>query len=238
MKKLILIIAAALTLVASPARAQLTDQTKVLEQVKSEFPAAWTCAHTDRACAWDYIKIVACRLNPDGKGPWGLNGRRGDPKPERMSWDALNYCGTGPASDPTGRCNAPLTIIDTIGSAGAPNAHVIWLPFASDPTPGAWIKPFDCAGVPAPLPPPPPLPAPLPLPVVHKPYPGDAYFTEKVGALIEADYLEAGQTLNAGSVVWISRTIWRYVNEGLSIEQSTTRTRKELRQALGLKPLP
>lgn len=222
-------------LLASPAAAQLTDQTAILNAVKAENPAAWACAHTDRPCAWDYIKLVACRLNPTGFGPWGLNGRRGDPKPEKMSWDALNYCGQGPASDPTKACGSPLTIIDVIGGAGGPNPVVIWQEFKTDPTPGAWIKPTGCSAAPAPTPQPPVVVVP---PVVHKPYPGDAYFADKVGKLLEADYAEAGQTFNAGVAVWFSRTIWRYVNEGMSIEQSTAQTRKELRQALNLPPLP
>lgn len=83
-----------------------------------------------------------------------------------------------------------------------------------------------------------PSPTPTPQPPVTKPYPGDAYFIEHVGTVLVADYTEAEQTLNAGSVVWISRTIWRYVAEGMSIEQSTAQSRKEWRAALGLPALP
>jgi hypothetical protein len=83
-----------------------------------------------------------------------------------------------------------------------------------------------------------PAPTPTPQPPAAKPYPGDAYFVEKVGIVLVADYAEAGQMLNAGSVVWISRTLWRYLNEGMSIEQSTSQSRKEWRGALGLPALP
>jgi hypothetical protein len=75
-------------------------------------------------------------------------------------------------------------------------------------------------------PPPPPKP----------PYPGDAFFTEQIGRVLESDYTEAGQRLNAGSSVWFSRTIWRHVNEGMSMEQSAAQSRKEWRAALGLNP--
>jgi len=78
-----------------------------------------------------------------------------------------------------------------------------------------------------------PAPTPIPPPVT-KPYPGDAFFIEKLGQILEWDYAEAGQRLNAGSSVWFSRTLWRYLNEGMSIEQSTAQSRKEWRAALGL----
>lgn len=79
-----------------------------------------------------------------------------------------------------------------------------------------------------------PSPKPEPQPPAHKPYPGDAFFVEKIGAVLEADYAEAGQTLNAGSATWFARPIWGYVNEGLTIEQAVARARKEWRAALGL----
>lgn len=83
-----------------------------------------------------------------------------------------------------------------------------------------------------------PVPAPAPKPQAPspEPYPGDTFFIEQLGTVLAADYAEAGQQLNAGSVVWISRTIWRYVNEGMTIAQSTATSRKEWRAALGLPP--
>lgn len=77
-------------------------------------------------------------------------------------------------------------------------------------------------------------PTPVPQPPVGKPYPGDAYFVNNVGVPLEEDYKAAGQQLNAGSATWFSRTIWDYVNGGLSMDESVAKHRKEWRQALGL----
>lgn len=79
-------------------------------------------------------------------------------------------------------------------------------------------------------------PAPVPVPPAPqpKPYPGDQFFIERIGQILEWDYAEAGQRLNAGSSVWFARTIWRHVNEGMSMEQSVAQSRKEWRAALGL----
>lgn len=82
-----------------------------------------------------------------------------------------------------------------------------------------------------PTPPPTPIPAP---PAAPRPYPGDAFFTDAIGRVLEDDYTEAGQRLNAGSATWLARTIWRHVNEGMPIEQSVAQSRKEWRAALGL----
>jgi hypothetical protein len=227
-----LLLATCYLLLASPAFAQLTDQTKVLEQVKAENPAAWTCAHTDRACAWDYIKIVACRLNPDGKGPWGLNGRRGDPAPVKMSWDALNYCGQGPAKDPTGKCAKSLTIIDVIRAAGSPDATIVWNPMDNDPTAGAWIKPFDCG--PSPVDPPVVIVPPV---VVVPPYPGDPV-GNLIGLALFADYAEKGEAPNSGMVIWAWRCAWDMAVNRLPPDVAIKKHRTVWRAALGLPPLP
>lgn len=63
-------------------------------------------------------------------------------------------------------------------------------------------------------------------------YPGDEFFVKAVGEPLEADYAAAGQALNAGSVVWIARTIWRTVHEGMSIEESVAKSQAEWRAAL------
>lgn len=70
--------------------------------------------------------------------------------------------------------------------------------------------------------------------VPSKPYPGDQFFWHSVGDVLEADYHEAGQLLNAGSSVWFARTIWDHVNEGLTMDQSIAKHRAEWRHALGL----
>ena len=82
------------------------------------------------------------------------------------------------------------------------------------------------------------IPTPKPQPPAHKPYPGDGVFTEKIGVPLESDYREAGRPLDAGSVIWLARTIWRHVTEDVAIEQSALQSRKEWRAALGLPPLP
>ena len=113
-----------------------------------------------------------------------------------------------------------------IGAAGSTTAYPTWQVFSKAPEAnGAWVKPGSS------------VPAPGSSAPAHKPYPGAAFVVEKLGADLAADYAEAKQSLNAGSVVWISRTLWRYVNEGMSIEQSTAQSRKEWRAALGLPPL-
>jgi hypothetical protein len=91
-----------------------------------------------------------------------------------------------------------------------------------------------CSSAPPVVTPDPPT-CPVCPPIPPKPsYPGDQFFIEKIGQVLEWDYAEAGQRLNAGSSVWFSRTIWRHVNEGLSMDESTARSRKEWRAALGL----
>lgn len=198
----------------------------LLEEVKklqALHPVAWANAHTGSNQTEDFIKLLAQHLHGlDVK--FGLNGKRGNPSD--LSDDCVNYKGEGPGHDPTDG-NRPITVIDVIGAAGSPAAVPTWTVFSELPGPGAWVKPGSSVSAPVPVPPAP----------AQKPYPGDAFFVEKLGADLAADYAEAKQSLNAGSVVWISRTLWRYVNEGMSIEQSTAQSRKEWRAALGLPPL-
>ena len=81
----------------------------------------------------------------------------------------------------------------------------------------------------APVPVPPPAPAP-------KPYPGDVFFVEQLGGPLAADYAQAGQTLNAGAITWVARTLWRHIAEGMPLDASVAQSRKEWRAALGLPP--
>jgi hypothetical protein len=64
-------------------------------------------------------------------------------------------------------------------------------------------------------------------------YPGDEPFNE-VGKVLESDYRDAGQQLNAGSATWFARVIWDHAHGGLTIEQSITKHRAEWRAALRL----
>ena len=217
-------------LVGTSAFAQVPNMKARIEQLARDNPNTFACAHTSAPCGHNFVKLVACKLNPEpSEGPWGLNGKRGNPND--LSYDALNFRGVGPGTDRT--TGGAVTVIDFIVSAGAPNATVGWNPF-TDPvaSSGAWVKPSCKGDVPVDSPGPvvpPPAPAP-------KPYPGDEFFVLRIGAWLVADYTEAGQTLNAGSAVWFSRTIWRHVNEGMAIDESVAQSRKEWRAALGLPP--
>ena len=145
--------------IALPATAQ-PNRLAVVERVAAADAARFACAHTDRACAYDFIEALVCELRREDTR-WGMNGRRGDPN--RPSWDAINYCGAGPATDPTGACRERVTIIDVIAAAGSSAARPTWQAFTGDPTPGAWIVP-DCGTQPAPTPNPTPTPNPPPAP--------------------------------------------------------------------------
>ena len=206
----------------------------IATRIKNQFPEDWKNAHNHKASGEVYIRRVAHAVSAELPTlKCGLNLKRGN---LGLSQDVLCFPNPTGARDATGQF-AGLELRDIIASAGTPNASLSW----GDVTQatidkgdaGGWVKPEPVSGVPIPV----PAPVPVPPPIAHKPYPGDAFFVE-LGKLLEADYVEAGQTFNAGVAVWFSRTIWRYVNEGVSIEQSTAQTRKELRQALGLAPLP
>jgi hypothetical protein len=123
------------------------------------------------------------------------------------------------------------TSVDFIGGAGGPDPKPGWIVDEPRYSRTDWIDPTT-HGEREQAPEPEPKPQPTPVPA-HKPYPGDPFF-QQLGALLEADYAEGGQRFNGGSVVWISRTLWRYLNEGMSIEASTAQSRKEWRAALGL----
>lgn len=128
-----------LIVLAAPAWAQ-PNRLDVVTRVAEADPARFACAHTDRPCAYDYIEALVCELRKDD-ARWAMNGRRGDPA--RPSWDAINYCGTGPATDPTGACRERLTIVDVIVGAGGDNPRPTWQAFVNDTTAGAWLVP-DC----------------------------------------------------------------------------------------------
>lgn len=111
---------------------------------------------------------------------------------------------------------------EPLGSPGIPQANEIPEPYHRPNNPPV---------------PPGPAPAPPPPPPAPKPYPGDAYFASAIGVPLEADYALAGQRLDAGSATWFARTIWRHVNEGMTMEASVAQGRKEWRAALGLPSL-
>jgi hypothetical protein len=197
----------------------IPDYKADVEAAAKKYPDDWRHAHvTGDPRRWDWIRLFAFDLHQKDKNV-GLNGKRGNPND--ISMDALNYLDPdGPGRTPDGQA---CWVIDVIGGAGGQHPTPQWGvqhdPVASS---GAWVKPGTNVA---------PVPVPPPVPVKH--YPGDGFFIN-LGAQLEADYALAGQRLNAGSAIWIARTIWRTVNEGMSIEASTAQSRKEWRAALGL----
>jgi len=167
MKTLLL---ALLLFIQSPVAAQpvsVPNQKAAVTALADQHPEAWRCAHTERACAHDFIKVLASYLHYEVDPRFGLNGKRGDPN--NLSWDAINFCGGGPGHDPTGRCPSGLTVIDVIGGAGGPNPTPAWIVFDTLPGPGAWVKPervHDTGSPRPPTPSPSPAPTPQPAPVI------------------------------------------------------------------------
>jgi hypothetical protein len=204
--------------------AQVPYRISTVQSVADADPVRFKCAHTPQACGRDFIKALACELYKTDPR-FGLNGKLGSLTD--ISYDALNFKGEGTDTDPDNPDNpsGKATVIDVIGGAGGPSPVVAWFAVTdpNSPTKARWIQPclIDAPGYQPPVP-------------VAKPYPGDQFFIEQIGQQLEWDYAEAGQRLNAGSSVWFARTIWRHVNEGMSMEQSTAQSRKEWRAALGL----
>jgi len=64
-------------------------------------------------------------------------------------------------------------------------------------------------------------------------YAGDGVFNE-IGTVLDADYREAGQALNAGSGTWFGRVSYDYLYGGLTMAASIKKHRGEWRSALGL----
>lgn len=206
------------------------------------YPEAFACAHTERACAADFeIKCARDVVSRTGDAALGLNWKRG--RVGDLSLDIFGYRGVGPSCDvpaarQPGEC-VPMAVIDIIGGAGGPNPQVTWAVYSRQDSPtGGWVSAFDpriklstdggstqecpkekpcvCQKCPT------------------KPgYPGDRAF-DAVGELLEADYREAGQRLNAQSATWFARVIYDHLYEGLPLPQSIEKHRREWRAVLGL----
>ena len=69
-------------------------------------------------------------------------------------------------------------------------------------------------------PPPKPDGAVTPPPSTVPPYPGDAYYVNSIGKVLEADYAEANQTLNAGSATWFGRVDYDHFVGGMTMDAS------------------
>lgn len=228
---------AALLMAAATASAQVPNEKARIEQLARDNPNTFNCAHTPAACGRNFVKLVACKLNPEPSlGRWGLNGKRGNPKD--LSYDALNWKGDGPGQDSFDPQNNPVTVVDFIQGAGASGASVSWTVF-TDPvaSSGAWVRPTCKGDVPADEVAPPIVCPVCPPPPVKPSYPGDVH-GRTLGDVLWADYLEAGQSPNTGMGVWFWRTAWDAAIEGLTTEASIKKHRNEWRILLGLAPVP
>lgn len=196
-----------------------------VDQLKRDNPNTFACAHTPAACGFNFIKVLACKLNPEpSNGPWGLNGKRGT---SDLSWDALNYRGAGNGTDAFN--GGPVQVIDVISGAGGPNPQADWQAFTNpQEASGRWIKPrcrgdvaIDSNGnvlvppvtpTPTPTPTPQPCPPQKPCPPAHvtPPYPGDDVF-DAIANVLFADYAESGQAPNAGMGRWFGRTVYDWL---------------------------
>jgi hypothetical protein len=186
-----------------------------------------------RACGL-FARLAAFTLNPSGDpAGWGcLRKTGGGQNVEGFAEDAIVL-----GSDPSNRNN----VVDIIGGAGAPGASLIFGGFVSRRATDVWERPVPLTAEqmkhlkPNNGPDPDPEPDPDPGPDIRpgRAYPGDEPFNE-VGKVLESDYRDAGQQLNAGSATWFARVIWDHAHGGLTIEQSITKHRAEWRAALRL----
>lgn len=103
----------------------------IIEQTKKDYPRAWQHCHiAGDPEAWDFI-ILAGRRVYDENELFGLNGKRGNPAADQLSWDALNWQG-----DP----DDPENVIDCVAGAGGPNPSVTWQITNST---GYWHNPYS-----------------------------------------------------------------------------------------------
>jgi hypothetical protein len=117
--------------------------------------------------------------------------------------------------------------VDFVGGAGGPSPTLRWGP---DPvayyTHADWLDPADHAE-----------PSPPPPVTTKRPYPGDAFFRDVLGAQLASDYAARPQPMDDGSVVWAARVIWDHVVNGMPLDQAVNKHRfgpDGWRKALGL----
>jgi hypothetical protein len=118
----------------------------VVEEMAAKHPDAWHHAHRGGPRTEEFVRLLTARLHQMDPAI-GLNGKRGNPSD--ISDDALCYKGVSVYGDvdPT-RGNAPVTVIDFIGSApsdyNGPNGVPAWSPVTDPnvrPTRAAWVQP-------------------------------------------------------------------------------------------------
>lgn len=104
---------------------------------------------------------------------------------------------------------------------------------AGHPAEWAWVLGGEGTYQPVAASVPPVVPPVTPPAPVKPPYLGDAYYNQ-VSAVLDADYREAGQSLNAGSGCWFGRVDYEIYVEGLTPDAAIAKHRPEWRSALGL----
>ena len=191
-----------------------------------------------RACGL-FARLAAFTLNPSGDpAGWGcLRKTGGGQNVEGFAEDAIVL-----GNDPSNRNN----VVDIIGGAGAPGASLGFGGFVSRRSSDVWERPVPLTAEQMKHLKPDDGPDPDNGPEPDnggedggttirpgKAYPGDQQFSQ-IGEVLESDYREAGQKLNAGSATWFARTIWDHAHGGLTMEQSIAKHRAEWRAALGL----
>lgn len=129
--------------------------------------------------------------------------------------------------------------VDFIGGAGGPNPQPAWNVDSPRYSKKDWRDPFDHGYEQTPPPAPPPLRIPS-----YGELGDDAFFRAMIGVPLQADMLQAGQSLNDGSSVWFSRLTYRLMKalieaKGAPIDAlaEVRIVRNEWRAILGLPPV-
>lgn len=213
---------------------------EIVRQVSREFPELLR-ENLGSTC-WQHTVYVIARLRQAGHQAFHIcktagEGQYTPPGFQPRTVNGLNgqpYVITGVSHDAIW-CDGKQ--FDTLGKANDSNAPI----FEPDGSPMIAVPAWNEIPQQYWRPNNPPLPAgdepSPPQPPSSVPYPGDAFFTEKVGVPLHADYSQAGQLMNAGSATWFARTIWDIAKEGLTPDASVQKHRNEWRAALGLPPV-
>lgn len=160
---------------------------------------------------------------------WGhLKKKPGQTETHGHGEDAALYL-----SDEPGQSQA----VDFVGGAGGPNPLPAWQVDAPRYSPSDWADPtehgFDAA----------PVPPPVAFIPSYEALGGDQWHRAEIGVPLQADMALAGQSLNDGSSVWFSRTIYDCIvacaQAGSVVDRApiVRQHRNEWRAILGLPPI-
>lgn len=232
---------------ASAAVAQPPNLDLLVRQVASEHPDLLQ-TNTNATC-FRFVQYVLERANdarwghvgktrgegqytPPGFAPRVVKGRDGnDYMITGVSHDAL-FFKDGDSEWQVDILGAGNDGPDPLGQPARPQWAVIPQQFYRVNNP--WLKAIPVAGSTSP----PPVVCPVcPTCPICKPtpgYAGDQVF-DQVGAVLFADYAEAGQAPNEGMARWMARTIYDWIaGVTKTLQASIDKHRKEWRAALGL----